>query len=103
MAHIVRFNFPQPGDRRAIEDDIGLAVFATECLYGRPRTRLQLRYQVAPDGTCCVAEVRGHAGEAAIQIFTGLAGVRCGESAFSVERLPIQRDEGATAAVGTNQ
>ena len=89
MREIVRLAFPPPSGRREVEDDLALAVFAAECLYGRPQTRLELQYLVSPDGSRCVADVRGPAGEAALRVFLGLAAARCGEGRLSVERLPI--------------
>lgn len=93
MLEIVRFTFPAPSDRHAVEDDLALAIFAAECLYGRPQTRLELRYLIDPDGERCVADVRGPAGEAALRVFMGLSAARCGDGRFSMERLNNDRFE----------
>src|SRR5438309_956920 len=92
MQSIVRFRFANSSTEDAIEDDLALAVFASECIYGRPRTRLEMRYLVSPDGASCVAEVGGPAGEAVLCVFMGLVGVRCGEGSVSVERIVPDRE-----------
>lgn len=86
MREIVRFTFPAPSVRQEVEDDLGFAIFAAECMYGRPQTRLELQYLVSSDGRRCVADVSGPAGEAALRVFLGLVSAR-GEGRFSVERL----------------
>ena len=35
------FAFPKTTDLDALEDDVCLAVFTAECLYGKPRTRIE--------------------------------------------------------------
>ena len=64
-----------------------MAIFAAECLHGGPKTRLEISYAVDTAGTSCVTEIGGPAGEAAVQVFMGLLGVRCGTGQFTVERL----------------
>ena len=80
MSELVRFILPSTGDLQAVEDDLALAIFATECLYGRPQTRLELRYELDVDGGRCLAEVCGPAGEAAVRDFLGLLAARCGDA-----------------------
>ena len=83
----MRFSFPPGCDRRCIEDDFAVALFTAECLYGRPRVRLEARYLVSDDGSRCVAEVHGPAGEAALKVFMGLAAARMGKGSYGVERV----------------
>jgi hypothetical protein len=96
---IVRLVVSEPEDQRDIEDDLALAIFAAECLYGRPQTRLELRYQLDADGGRCVAEVHGPAGEAAVRVLVGLVAARHGEGGFSVERLPAAIPAAAGAGI----
>ena len=86
MNKILRFTFYAEPDPEDIEADLALAIFAAECLHGRPRVRLETRYLVAPDGQSCVMEVSGPAGEAAAQVFAGLATARFGEEAVHISQ-----------------
>ena len=69
-----------------IASPVALAIFAAECVYGRPRVRMETSYLVAQDGKSCVLQVAGESGEAAARIFSGLAAVRCGEAGFQIHR-----------------
>ena len=86
MSKVFRFTFYVEPDPEDIEADLALAIFAAECLHGRPRVRLETRYLVAPDGQTCVLEVSGPAGESAAQVFTGLATARFGEEAVRISQ-----------------
>ena len=83
---MLRFNFKESADREAVEDDLGVAIFAAECVYGKPRVRMEASYLVDEDGKSCALDVRGEAGEAAARIFAGIAAARVGEAGFSVRR-----------------
>ena len=85
MSEIVRFNFGEGGDRAGIEEDACLAIFVSECIYGRPKTRLSVSYLVDEDGNRCVLRAHGEAGESALQVFIGLCEERFGEDGFTVE------------------
>ena len=87
MGQIVRFAFPEGGAKEDIEADITLAIFTAECVYGRPRVRMEASYLVDDDGMSCVIDVAGESGEAAARVFTGLTAARVGEGAFTVRRL----------------
>lgn len=87
MRETVRFVFPNSGSRDEIEADVGLSIFSAECLYGRPRTRLQVSYLIDNEGGRCVLRVRGEAGETALKVLIGLCCERFGENGFTVERL----------------
>ncbi|MPZ48901.1 MAG: hypothetical protein GEU75_06265 [Dehalococcoidia bacterium] len=88
MREIVRFKFSAEVDHDEIEDDICLAIFCAECLYGKPRIRLEVGgFLVSNDGSCCVLDVRGQAGEDAARIMSGLCTARVGDGAFKVERV----------------
>ncbi len=86
MSKILRFTFYAEPDPADIEADLALAIFAAECLHGRPRVPMETRYLVAPDGRSCVMEVSGLAGEAAAQVFAGLAAARFGEEGMSISQ-----------------
>ncbi|MFH1485107.1 MAG: hypothetical protein ABIH46_03465 [Chloroflexota bacterium] len=88
MRKLVRFGFKEDADPKVIEDDLALAIFSAECVYGKPRVRMEAAYAVAKDGKTCVLDVSGESGEAAARIFAGLAAARVGENAFTVRQLP---------------
>lgn len=87
MSNILRFAFTGDSPPADIEADIALAIFAAECVYGRPRVRMEASYLVDDAGKACVLEVGGEAGEAAARVFAGLTAARVGEEAFTVRRL----------------
>lgn len=87
MHAVLQFRFPQETDTERLEEDVALAIFAAECLYGRPRLRMEASYLVDAEGSACVMDVSGDAGEAAARIFAGLAAARFGEGGFSLKRL----------------
>ncbi len=87
MSNVLRFAFTEGGTKDDIEADVALAIFTAECVYGRPRVRMEASYLVADDGSTCVLDVDGEAGEAAARVFTGLTSARVGEAAFKVRRL----------------
>jgi len=86
VATVVRFAFPNGEDKGNLEADIALAIFAAECVYGKPRVRMEASYLVDEDGKSCVVRVDGESAEAAARIFAGLASLRVGEDGFQVRR-----------------
>ena len=87
MGNVLRFAFTEGGTKDDIEADVALAIFTAECVYGRPRVRMEASYLVAEDGSTCVLSVDGDAGDAAARVFTGLTAARVGEEAFQVKRV----------------
>jgi hypothetical protein len=87
MNKILRFTFQGDQDQEELQADFALAIFAAECLHGRPRVRLETRYLVDPGGQTCIMEVSGSAGESAAQVFAGLAAARFGEEAVSISHF----------------
>jgi hypothetical protein len=59
MEQILRFVFERDQGREAVEGDLALAIFAAECLYGRPRVRIEASYLVEDDGKQCVLRASG--------------------------------------------
>ena len=88
MGTVLRFTFPEAADVRAVESDMALAIFAAECVYGRPRVRMETSYLVDESGRDCVVDICGEAGEAAARVFAGLAAARLGEDSYTVRRMP---------------
>ena len=86
MSEIIRFRFPDESTHDDVEGDVALAVFVAECVYGRPRVRIEAGYDVDAHGRLCVLQVGGDAGEATARIIAGLAAVRFGEGGYEVER-----------------
>ena len=91
MTDILRFEFLGKPDPEAVEADMALAIFAAECVYGKPRIRLEASYLVANGGRDCILKSDGEAGDAVARILAGLAAVRVGETAFRVRHV---EDEG---------
>jgi hypothetical protein len=87
MRTIVRFEMYGTPDREAVEADVSLAIFAAECVYGRPRVRMEASYVVDEGGEVCLMGASGEAGEAAARIFGGLTAARLGETALNVKRI----------------
>ena len=90
MSDILKFAFQGELDADDIEADLALAIFAAECIYGRPRVRLETRYVVGLGGQTCVMEISGAAGESAARVFAGLASARHGEEAIDISRHQVQ-------------
>jgi hypothetical protein len=84
MSKILRFAFEGSLDQEAVESDMALAIFAAECIHGRPRVCMETRYLFSPDGKSCAMELAGDAGEAAARVFAGLASARFGEAAVRI-------------------
>lgn len=78
---------------------MGFALFAAECLFGLPRLRLEAAYLVKPDGSVCVIESRGAAGEAVARLVLGRAEARLG-GRIAVERVQPERVTGGAAQRG---
>lgn len=95
MHTMLRFGFRECSDREGIEADMALAIFAAECVYGRPRVRMEASYLVDDKGKACVVDVAGESGEAVARVFAGLTAARVGEEAFTVRRLldPVATEE----------
>ena len=88
MGTVLRFTFAEGVDVGTVESDMALAIFAAECVYGRPRVRMETSYLVDESGMACVVDICGEAGEAAARVFAGLAAARLGEDSYTVRRMP---------------
>ncbi len=86
MSRVLQFKFSE-ADRETVEADVALAIFAAECVYGRPRVRMEASYLVDEGGTACVLDISGEAGDAVARVFAGLSAARFGDQAYSVRRL----------------
>ena len=93
MNNVLRFTFAGDCDRDSVEADMALAIFAAECVYGRPRVRMEAAYDLDAKGKACVLKVSGEAGEAVARVFAGLAAGRFGETAYSVRIAQGSRPE----------
>ena len=92
MSERITLGFPEP-DPAGVEGDIGLAIFSSECIHGRPQTRLDVAYWLPLDGEKAVVEVRGPAGESALRVLLGLLAARFGETGFTVRRASLDGEE----------
>jgi len=50
MSKILKFAFQGETGPEEIESDMALAIFAAECLHGRPRVCMETRYLISPGG-----------------------------------------------------
>ena len=91
MSQVLRFKFKEVS-RETVEADVALAIFAAECVYGRPRVRMEASYLIDDDGAACVLQVDGEAGESAARVFAGLCAARLGEESYSVQRVTRERE-----------
>ncbi len=91
MSQMLRFKFSE-ADRETVEADVALAIFAAECVYGRPRVRMEASYLVDGDGRACVLEISGEAGESVARVFAGLCAARLGEESYSIQRVTRERE-----------
>ena len=84
---LVRFEVQGEPDPESLEADAALALYAAECVYGRPRVRLEAAYALGADGASCEIETTGEAGEVAARVLAGLLTTRHGEDGYVVRRL----------------
>ncbi len=91
MSQVLQFKFRE-ANCETVEADVALAIFAAECVYGRPRVRMEASYLVDEDGGACVLEIDGDAGESVARVFAGLCAARLGEEAYSVHRVTRERE-----------
>lgn len=87
MRRIIRFSLPDAALHEDVANDVALALFTCECIYGRQQTRLEVTYFLSGDGRNCVLSVGGDAGESATRVFTGLCEQRFGEDGFRIKRI----------------
>lgn len=83
---LVRFEVRRETDPETLDADAALALFTAECVYGRPRVRLEATYALGADGASCEIEATGEAGEAAARVLAGLLTTRHGEDGYVVRR-----------------
>ena len=100
MESVLRFVFELPVDPKALEGDVALAIFATECLYGKLRVRVETGFLVEPDGSSCAIRIQGAAGHAVAKIFAGFAAARLGEDGYRVHRQKGRMPSVAAATGG---
>ncbi len=91
MSQVLRFKFRE-ANREKVEADVALAIFAAECVYGRPRVRMEASYLVDGDGGACVLEIDGEAGQSLARVFAGLCAARLGEESYFVQRVTRERE-----------
>ena len=82
------FSFKEPANAQQLEGDISLAILCAECIYGRPRVRMEITYAVDPHGKACILETAGDAGDAAARVFAGLLAIRVGEKGYKLHLRP---------------
>jgi hypothetical protein len=87
MSTVLQFQIAGEPDAEAVEDDVTLALYATECVFGKARVRLETAFTVDDDGRSAVVESSGEAGEVAARILAGLLAARFGEAGYTVRRL----------------
>ena len=99
--NLMRFSFPEPGDRELVEHDMTLALLVAEFLHGKPQVRLEASYDIRGEDGAFVLRTSGPAGETAARVFAGFCAVRFGEDGYSVERRGLRRTSNSTNGVVT--
>ncbi len=86
MSAVYRFVFSKRIRRKAIEEQVALAIKAAEGVYGRGRVRLNAGYAAA-DGRAII-DASNRVSERIAEIFTDLITEKFGENSFKVDRVP---------------
>jgi hypothetical protein len=86
MSAVYRFVFNKRIKRKAIEEQVALAIKAAEGVYGRGRVRLNAGY-AATDGRAII-DASNRVSERIAEIFTDLITEKFGENSFKVDRVP---------------
>jgi hypothetical protein len=87
MSEIIKFKFPEAVDTEIIENQLALAIVATECTFGQPKVRVNAAYYLSKDKPAVVIDVSTEVGEHIAQLFTGLMIRQLGEDKFTLERI----------------
>lgn len=95
MSVVCKFKFPEELDREVIENQLALAVIATECAFGQSKVRISAAYCVSPGSKTVegkkkpqvAIDVSTEVGEHIAQVFTGLMIRQLGEDHFTVDRI----------------
>ena len=95
MSVVCKFEFPEELDRKTIENQLALAIIATECTFGQAKVRISAAYCLSPasdtaDGKTkprVAVDVSTEVGEHIAQVFTGLMIRQIGEDNFIVNRV----------------
>jgi len=87
MPTVCRFKFSEDRDGETIEQQLALAIVATECTFGQPKVRISAAYCVSRDKPQAVIDVSTEVGEHIAQVFTGLMIRQLGEEKFTVDRV----------------
>jgi hypothetical protein len=87
MSSVCRFTFPHETDRETIEAHLALAIIAAECLFGKPRVRIDAAYFLSKEQPQIAIDVSTGVGNHVARIFTGLMIRQLGEEAFTVDRI----------------
>ena len=98
MPVICKFKFPEGLDREAIENQLALAIIATECTFGQAKVRISAGYCISPlretsngeKGLRIAIDVSTEVGEHIAQVFAGLIIRQFGEDRFTVDRVGRQ-------------
>ncbi len=84
---VYRYSFSSKLNIQDIEDSLFLAVLAAECLYGRPRARLDTSFSLEKKKMSCLIDAGTKVGCCIARIFTGFLTREFSEANFRVERL----------------
>jgi len=85
MKTLCRFEFDKTLTKKEIEENMALAIITAECVFGKPKVRLNAAYLASKSKA--VIDVSSDVGEHIAQVFTGLISRQVGEENFTVERI----------------
>ena len=101
MRKVCCFHLPTGTHSDLIEEQVATAIFAAECVFGKPRVRLCAAYWVDGEGRRCLVDIGDAIGEHIAQILIGCFTREFGESGFSVERRAAT--EALSRPIGTTK
>ncbi len=87
MPSVCRLTFPQGTDTDTIESHLAFAIVAVECLFGKPRVRMDTAYLLSKTRPQIAIDVSTTTGQYVARIFTGLMTRELGEESFVVDRI----------------
>jgi len=83
---LYRIEFGGGADMDTVEDLLGMAILAVECLHGEPAVRLEAGYGIRSADRVVVLEGGSPMAQAVARVFVGLSAYVLGDDAFRVIR-----------------
>jgi len=90
---IYRYDFSDSVEMGRVEDSLLISVISAEALHGRAQVNLDADFQLNEEGRFCEVEAGSEVGRDIARILTGLLTVELSESAFTVARKNLLKDQ----------